>query len=253
MPKSQKRTQKTPAPGRAKALVPLARPKTLHGRDKATAGLILDLLTNEIHRLKGAVGRGMYEVGVRLARILDERLWESRGYSSFEHYLEQGVAFSRSTGYKLIRIAREFNPEIAERYGVEKLELGLRYLESTPERERPGDLVASDLRVRDQSGKFRSVSFHEATPTQIRAAIQLLAETRVSRQRVPELWEKRAEQLAARLPPAPPGVHRGKRVSVKRGLDGRLALSFHAVAVQDLPSFLVECERVLGNTARHKG
>jgi hypothetical protein len=78
--------------------------------------LILDLLTNEIHRLKGAVGRGMYEVGLRLARIADEQLWQGRGYQSFEHYLEAGVAFSRATGYKLIRIARQFNAEIAERY-----------------------------------------------------------------------------------------------------------------------------------------
>lgn len=90
-------------------------------RDAATAGFILDLLTNEIHRLKGAVGRGMYEVGVRLGRIADERLWASRGYTSFEHYLEEGVSFSRSTGYKLLRIARQFDAEVAERYGVEKL------------------------------------------------------------------------------------------------------------------------------------
>jgi len=229
--------------GRGNKLRSLERAKPL-ARDRATAGFILDLLTNEIHRLKGAVGRGMYEVGVRLGRIANERLWASRGYTSFEHYLEEGVSFSRSTGYKLIRIARQFDAEVAERYGVEKLELGLRYLEATPEHERPSNLVHTDLRVRDPNGRFRSVSFHEATPSQIREAIQLAAESKVARQQVPETWEKIADQLAAALPPPPPGVHRGGRVSLKRGADGRLAVSFHAIAVDDLPAFVAECERL---------
>lgn len=231
---SASRGNKLRSPERAK---PLA-------RDRTTAGFILDLLTNEIHRLKGAVGRGMYEVGVRLGRIADERLWASRGYTSFEHYLEEGVSFSRSTGYKLIRIARQFDAEIAERYGVEKLELGLRYLEATPERERPNDLVLTDLRVRDSNGRFRSVSFHEATPSQIREAIQLAAESKLARQQVPETWERLSEELAAALPPPPAGVHRGSRISLKRGSDGRLAVSFHAIAVEDLPAFVAECERL---------
>jgi len=229
---------------RAKKPRALERAKPL-ARDSATAGVVLDLLTNEIHRLKAAVGRGMYEVGVRLARIVDERLWASRGYQSFEHYLEEGVSFSRSTGYKLIRIARQFDAEFAERYGVEKLELGLRYLEATPERDRPSNLVATDLRFRDSSGRFRSVSFHEATPSQIREAIQLVSEGKLSRQRVPEGWERLTEELSLELPPAPPGVHRGSRISVRRSLDGRLAVSFHAIAVDDLPAFIAACERLL--------
>lgn len=229
---------------RAKKTKPAERAKPL-ARDSRAAGFILDLLTNEIHRLKGAVGRGMYEVGVRLGRIVDERLWLSRGYTSFEHYLEEGVSFSRSTGYKLIRIARQFDAEFAERYGVEKLELGLRYLEATPERDRPSNLVATDLRFRDSSGRFRSVSFHEATPSQIREAIQLVSEGKLSRQRVPEGWERLTEELSLELPPAPPGVHRGSRISLRRSLDGRLAVSFHAIAVDDLPAFIAACERLL--------
>lgn len=238
--------------GRAKALAASNRAKALRARDTATAGLILDLLTNEIHRLKGAVGRGMYEIGVRLARIADEQLWAGRGYESFEHYLEQGVSFSRSTGYKLIRIARRFNAEIAERYGVEKLELGLRYLEATPERERPRDLTNTDLRFRDSNGRFRSISFHEATPSQIRDAIQLVAETKAARPRLPEQWEQAADQLASALPPPPPGTLRGRRVTLKRGFDGRLALTFNAIAIDDLPAFLAACERLPGSPGRHK-
>jgi len=245
-----KRTGKTGPEPRAKPLLPTARAKRLVARDRATAGLVLDLLTNEIHRLKGAVGRGMYEIGVRLARIVDERLWESRGYKSFEDYLEHGVSFSRSTGYKLIRIARRFDAELAERYGVEKLELGLRYLESAPLRERPSDLMSTDLRVRDASGRFRSISFHEATPSQIRDAIQLMGEPKPTRRPIPEEWERRASELAKALPPAPAGLHKSKRVSVERGLDGRLALSFHAIAVQDLAAFLSECARILNRKKR---
>ena len=252
MPRSSKARPAARGMARVKALTEQPRAKSLSMRDKATAGLILDLLTNEIHRLKGGVGRGMYEVGVRLARILDEQLWAGRGYLSFEHYLEQGVSFSRSTAYKLIRIAREFNAEIAERYGVEKLELGLRYLEATPERERPSDLAMTDLRLRDDGGKFRSVSFHEATPSQIRDAIQLVAQSKVLRRRISERWLHKAEQLSARLPPAPPGVHKGERVRLKRGLDGRVAISFQAIALQDLALFLAECGDVFLSDIKRK-
>ena len=65
----------------------------------------------------------------------------------------------------------------------------------------------------------------------------------MARHKPPEPWERLAADLASVLPPPPPGVHRGTRVSVKRGVDGRLAISFHAIAVDDLPAFLAACER----------
>jgi hypothetical protein len=118
-------------------------------------------------------------------------------------------------------------------------------LESTPQRERPGDLVAADIRVRDKSGRFRSVSFHDATPTQIRDAIGLLAEARNMRRRLPDDLEQRVRGLSEALTAPPTGVHRGARVVLKRGLDGQIAISFHAIALDDLSQFLAEVERHL--------
>jgi len=70
----------------------------------------------------------------------------------------------------------------------------------------------------------------------------LAAERKRGQQKLPETWERLAAERATAAPP-PPGVHRGNRLSLKRGTDGRLAVTCHAVAVDDLPAFVAQCER----------
>jgi hypothetical protein len=101
----------------------------------------LDALTGEIGALKSDIGRAVYEIGTRLERVHDEALWRAGDYNGFEDYLARGVAISRSTAYRFMRIADHFNAEIARRYGPEKLDAAIRYLRATPVEERPGDLT----------------------------------------------------------------------------------------------------------------
>jgi hypothetical protein len=205
----------------------------------------LDRLTSEIVELKGAAGKNLYDMGTRLARVREEELWRAGGHASFEEYLERAVDISRSTAYKLVRVAREFNRMIAERYGVEKLDLGLRYLDHTPAEERPGDLLAADIRVRDERGRWHSVPFHVAKVPQLRAAIALLQNQREQRRRVPVDLDRRARRLAKALPSAPVGLSTGNRVRLRRAPDGRIAATFSAVPLDELEAFIAALKKHL--------
>jgi hypothetical protein len=198
----------------------------------------LKALTDEIGTYKSEIGRAIYEIGRRLARVYEDALWRSDGYANFEDYLTRGVSISRTTAYRFMRIARHFNAEIAKRYGVEKLEAAIRYLQATPAEERPGDLLAAEIRLRDESGRFTTFSLHEATAAQIREATALLFDARRAGMRIPSGVRKRMERLAEALPPAPSGTSRGERVRLTRGKDGHLAVSFHAIPLDELRAFL---------------
>ena len=100
-------------------------------------------VTAEIGRLKGLVGKGLYEIGRLLDRVQHEELWREGGHGSFDEYVAEAVDMSRGSAYQFLRIARHFNAEIANRYGAAKLEAAIRYLEVTPADERPGDLMAA--------------------------------------------------------------------------------------------------------------
>jgi hypothetical protein len=168
----------------------------------------------------------------------DDELWRAGGFSSFDDYAERGIDVSRTTAYKLMRVAREFNAAIAERYGVEKLDLGLRYLDGTPADERPGDLLASQIRLRDERGRWVTVPFHRAKTREIRDAIALLDDSRQARRRVSVELGKRARRLADALPPPPAGVSAGARVRLRRARDGRVAVTFTAIPLDALEAFL---------------
>lgn len=207
-------------------------------RSQVANAAVLNQLTSEILELKGRTGKALYQMGLRLARIRDEELWRLGRYEGFDDYVERALDVSRSTAYKLVRVAREFNAAIARRYGVEKLNLGLRYLDMTPVDEKPGDLLAADIQWRDRHGRYVSVPFHEASVLQIRSAIQLLQEARQAKRRPSPELRKRAERLEQKLPPPPAGVSAGSRIRLRRARDGRVAITFAAIPVDELDQFI---------------
>jgi hypothetical protein len=206
---------------------------------------VLEVLTAEICACKGVVGRGIYDIGIRLVRVHEQELWRSGRYDGFEDYLERAVAISRSTAYRFMRIARHFNAAIAERYGPDKLHAALGYLEATPADEQPGDLLAAEIRIREASGRFETVTLHEATATQIREATALLRDARRAGQRIPTKVRRGVERLSEALPPAPKGTGRRDRVRLTRSQDGQLAISFHAIPLDDLEAFLAVVQQHL--------
>ena len=207
-------------------------PNTQQGR------AALKTLTAEILAHKAGIGRSIYEIGIRLARIQEQELWRAGRFGGFEDYLQRGVAITRRTAYRFMRIARHFNAEIANRYGPDKLDAALQYMEATPADEQPGDLLAAEIRIRNASGRYDTLALHQATATQIREATALVREAKRGGQRIPAALRQRIQRLAKALPPAPKGTTRGDRVHITRGQDGDLAVSFHAIPLDDLDEFL---------------
>ena len=148
------------------------------------------------------------------------------------------MAITRRTAYRFMRIARHFNAEIANRYGPDKLDAALQYMEATPADEQPGDLLATEIRIRNDSGRYDTLALHEATATQIREATALVREAKRAGQRIPATLRQRIQRLAKALPPPPKGTSRGDRVRVTRGKDGNLAVSFHAIPLDGVDTFL---------------
>jgi hypothetical protein len=228
-----------------------ARGKRLVKRDTLTRGLILDLLTNEIHRLKSSTGRGLFEIGTRLVRILDEDLWQARGYTSFEDYLERGVSFSRSTGYKLMRVARRFKKDVAERYGIEKLDLGLRYLEAQAPRNKTPDPLNAEVRLRDKDGRFIVVAFHDASPAQLRSALRLRVRDKRVRRVLPDRFRV-LDELLQRTLALEPRSRRRQLVKIRTSSTGHQTVTFQDIPVGGLERFCEALRQVLKDKSRDR-
>lgn len=135
-------------------------------------------INRRVAELKGRAALVLYELGALLGEVQQSELWRVGGFDSFDAWLSGAIDVSRATAWKAMRVARHFNAGMVERYGIEKLNAGLRYLELTGADEQPGDLVAADLRVRDAQGRFRSVPFHEASYREVVEAGRLLKQVR---------------------------------------------------------------------------
>lgn len=190
----------------------------------------LRAITDRIGALKGQAALVLYELGVLLAEVSHSNLFLDGGYPTLNAYLDAEVELSRATAFKAMRVARHFNAGMVERYGIDKLDAGVRYLELTRTDEQPGDLIAAKLRLRSPAGHYISVPFHEASSRQVREAAKLLSDRRP---RVPPEARDRAERVARALQVAEVEA----RVSARRGRGGAALVSFRDVPVDGLEAF----------------
>ena len=212
----------------------------------------LRAITAQIHTLRGTAAAVLYELGTLLRQVDDEDLWQAGGFSSFTDYLERGVDVSETTARRAIGVARHFNLDIAQRYGLDKLSRGLRYLEVTGKTEQPGDLIAAELVLRGPDGRYQRVSFHEATGRQIDEAIRIALQRRSAQaHRAPEDVADRLDRLREALPELPSGVRAAKqRVEATRTRKGEVVLTFRQIPLAELRAFVAAVEReMLGEVA----
>lgn len=208
----------------------------------------LERLTETIHQARSEAGRNLWVIGESLRRIREDALWESGSYSTFTDYLERGALVSRSFGYKLIKIAEQFNRPIAEQYGINKLQAVVKYIEVSPTDEQPGDVLAADIQIRDEQGRFVTVPLHDATTTQIEEATSLMKERLASAKRPDDRYVEAAARIAERLPKVK-GVSAKQRVKVRKSADGEVFVSFRDVGVGDLGEFVRVVLEEMGDEA----
>ncbi len=187
-------------------------------------------LTTVVQRAKSEAGRNLYLLGEALRQIRDRRLWTHGDYTSFSDYLRNGAEVGRTFAYSLMNVAAQFNVSIAERYGVDKLEAIVAYTRATGRRELPGDVLATDITVRDADGTFESISLHDASAGQIRDATRLLRERAAGRRKPPQAMVEAAERMIDHMPPVK-GTRRRGRVSVRQAKDGTTLFD-----IRDIPA-----------------
>jgi len=191
----------------------------------------LKALKEKIIEARGRAARDAWNIGVHLARIRREELWRAGGYESFTDFLTRGIDCSRASAYRYLRIAEHFNAKIAERYGIDKLRLVLRFMAITPAEERPGDVFSAQIRVRGKNGRFQSISVHEASATQLEEGIQLRQARLDQRRRAPRALRARAERVNQALPPPPKGVA-ARRVRLRKHPEGQVLASFFSIPLE---------------------
>jgi hypothetical protein len=193
--------------------------------------------------LKQDVSRNLHAMGVRLARIRDESLWEQGGYSGFDDYVERGVELGRTTAYELIRISRSFAEPVASRFGYDKLRAALSWMATAPKEEQTGDVFSSEIKIRDDAGRFETKPMAAATATEIREATELLRDARAGSGRITRDVRERLRRLESQLPEAPRGTQSGQRIRLRRGRDGKIAVTFQAIPLDDLRAFISALQR----------
>lgn len=107
-------------------------------REPAQADRIKQQLTalvntqQKLAELKRSTNRNFYEIGELLHRIRDQRLYEVKGYSSFEAYVERETSLGQQFCAQAVRIFETFLPAAAHSLGFSRLAAALAALEEEP-------------------------------------------------------------------------------------------------------------------------
>jgi hypothetical protein len=105
-------------------------------------------LHNSLQQIKGLrknLAKGFFDVGLVLRDIQARRLYEAKGFGTFEAFLERETAeLGKTTALRLVRIAALFQKEAALELGMDRVFMALMSIEA-------GDGVTPDARP---SGKI---------------------------------------------------------------------------------------------------
>jgi hypothetical protein len=128
------RNQEPPRPGSARAT--LRTPEEAE-RIKARIGALHEAL-GRVRGLKKHLPERFFEAGQVLKHIRDERLFDAKGYASFDAFVEREVDLGGKTlSLRLTRIPEVFSAEAAQEYGLEALLSALELLDQAAQHKRP--------------------------------------------------------------------------------------------------------------------
>ena len=120
----------TPAPpGSARATL-----RTPQGADELKARLTeLSQATARVRALKRTLIKDFWEASGVLAQVLEQRLYEAKGYATFEAFAERELEFGKATALRLVKIARVFQESAAREIGLSGLMTALESIEGEKE------------------------------------------------------------------------------------------------------------------------
>lgn len=86
----------------------------------------------KLSELKRHSTKNFYEIGSLLHRVHKERLYEVKGYGSFEAYAEREVGLGQQFCRDAVRIYETFLPEAAASLGFSRLSAAIRAIDDEP-------------------------------------------------------------------------------------------------------------------------
>lgn len=105
----------------------IRRPQDIEGRKQKLGALAQ--ATSQIRGLKRSLNKSFYDIGQILRRIETERLYEVKGYGSFEAFVDREIDLGKQLSLKIVRIVQTFIREAAESAGLERVTAALDALE----------------------------------------------------------------------------------------------------------------------------
>jgi hypothetical protein len=93
-------------------------------------------LHNSLVQIKGLrknLNKGFYDIGGILKDIQVRRLYEAKGYGTFEAFLEREIDLGKTTSLRLVRVVTTFLKEAAQEHGMDRVFNALIALETMAE------------------------------------------------------------------------------------------------------------------------
>jgi hypothetical protein len=122
------RAAEPPPPGSARATI---RVPTGAEELKAKIGELHNALL-QIRSYRKNLNKGFHDIGGVLKDVQQRKLYEAKGYGSFEAFLEREIDLGKTTALKLIRAHAVFDKAAALEYGMDKVLSALQVLEAGP-------------------------------------------------------------------------------------------------------------------------
>jgi hypothetical protein len=120
------RAAEPPPPGSARATL-----RVPTGAEEIKARVVeLHNALIEIKGLRKNLNRNFYAIGLLLRDIRERKLYEARGFGSFETFLDREVDIGKTTSLRLARVVEVFHEEAAIGYGMDHVLQALATLES---------------------------------------------------------------------------------------------------------------------------
>jgi hypothetical protein len=194
---------------------------------------------NGLQNADSRLGAEAWQWGSHLAAIQDGELWREDGAATFSAWCDDELTMSRRAAMRAIALTEHFTQEMASRFGSRRLGAALNYIELTGQIEKPGDILALQIRYRGENGKLTSVPFPKATLKQIEdacAALRESARAKAAKARQDGIDDEVRAQIEAfekLLPEAPAGSVRGDRVQARKAKDGTMTLTVQGIPLAD--------------------
>jgi hypothetical protein len=156
----RKRNAEPPPPGSARAT--LRTPKEAEEIKGKVA--LLHQRIGTINTLRKKLDKSFFEIGELLGELQTNRLFEAKGYATFESFLDREIEIPRPQAIKLVRIVHTFDREAAHDYPLERLMNALSALDGEPAGAAPSQAAASSRTLVGSSRSFPAAALPPKPP-----------------------------------------------------------------------------------------